>query len=210
MKICVLVIFDNGIQTMLKELLLLLLIPFLLIPISNVYAEHVLDFDAFAQYLDIAQLESESFIFEFDDVSYSIYYGYSGSMDDSFDEHIEEPIVQNMIINQERKSIEVFFEDVPTKTDFWVRIPFEVLTAEQEKYQVLIDGIDTGYDLMRMPDGYVVGMIIDSDAKHVEIIGTTVIPEFGAYAIMILGLSILGLVYFARKSSFGSTWTRIN
>ena len=166
------------------------------------YAEHVLDIEAFGQYLDISQLESEKFIFEFDDRTYAIYYGFSGSLDDSFTEHIKDPIVQDIIINQERKSIEVTFEHIPEKTDFWVRIPFDVLTADKEQYRLLIDGIDTGYDLMKMPDGYVVGMIISEDTKHVEIIGTNVIPEFGSYSVMILGASIFGFVYLARSSWF--------
>ena len=73
----------------------------------------------------------------------------------------------------------------------------------------MIDGIDTGYDLMKMPDGYVVGMIISEDTKHVEIIGTNVIPEFGSYSVMILGASIFGFVYLARSSWFAKKWTRI-
>ncbi|MFB5636485.1 MAG: PEFG-CTERM sorting domain-containing protein [Nitrosopumilus sp.] len=181
------------------------------VPASSLaFAEHIFNPDAYAQYLDISQLEAEKFVFEFDGTPHTIYYGYHGSLDDSMTDSLGDPTVKEMIINQERKSIEVTFDEVPKKTDFWVRIPFEVLTADKEQYQLLIDGEDTGYDIMKMPDGYVVGMIITEDTKHVEIIGTTVIPEFGAFAILILGLSVLGLIYFARKSAIGSTWTRIN
>lgn len=169
---------------------------------ANVYAEHVLGIEAFAQYLDISQLEAEKFVFEFDETSYEIYYGYHGSMDDSMTDSLGDPVVKEMIINQENKSIEVIFDEVPEKTDFWVRIPFEVLTAEKEKYQVLIDGVNTGYDIMKMPDGYVVGMIISADTKYVEIIGTQVIPEFGAYATLILAISIMSLALFTKKFSF--------
>lgn len=176
---------------------------------TNVYAEHVLD-EAFGQYLDISQLESDKFVFEFDDVSYDLYYGYHGSLDSSMTDELGFPIVKDMIINQERKSIEVTFEEIPEKTDFWVRIPFDILTAEKENYQVLVDGVDIGYDLMKMPDAYVVGMIISEDTQHVEIIGTHVIPEFGAYATLILVISILGLVFFARKFSFTHSLPRIN
>lgn len=194
-----------------KNILLMLpLLALLTIPISNAYAEHVLPFDAHGQFLDISQLEAEKTLFVFDDVEYTIYYGYHGSLDDSMTDEFGEPVVSEMIINQERKSIEVSFDKVPEATDFWVRIPFEILTAEKENYQVLVNGEDTGYDLMKMPDAYVVGMIITEETEHVEIIGTQVIPEFGTFAIMVLGVSILGIVYFVRKSPFGATWTRIN
>ncbi|NCF21719.1 MAG: PEFG-CTERM sorting domain-containing protein [Nitrosopumilaceae archaeon] len=182
----------------------------MLIPVSNAYAEHVLINEAYGQFLDISQLEAEKETFEFDDVTYTLYYGYHGSLDSSMTESFEEPVVTEMIINQDNKSIEVTFEEVPDATDFWVRIPFEVLTAEKEQYQVLVNGEDTGYDLMKMPDAYVVGLIITEETEHVEIIGTQVIPEFGTIAILVLGVSIVGIIYATRRSSFTTGWTRIN
>jgi len=64
----------------------------------------------------------------------------------------------------------------------------------------LIDSVDTGYDIMKMPDGYVIGMIIDKDTRQVEIIGTHVIPEFDS-SILVLGSSILAIVYVVHKFS---------
>jgi len=181
-----------------------------LIPTTKVYAEHVLNIEAFGQYLDISQLEAEKFVLEVGEDSYTVYYGYHGSMDDSMSDHFSEPVVEEMTLNQDRKSLEFNFEKVPEKTDFWVRIPFDVLTAEKEQYQVLINGVDTGYDLMKMPDGYVIGMIISQDTENVEIIGTKVIPEFGALAILVLAVAILSIVYVSKKSPLGKGWTRIN
>jgi predicted secreted protein with PEFG-CTERM motif len=193
-----------------EKVLIASLFLLLLVPTSNAYAEHVLDFEAYGQFLDISQLEAEKESFEFDDVIYTLYYGYHGSLDSSMTDSFGAPIVTEMIINQERKSIEVNFEEVPEATDFWVRIPFEVLTAEKEQYQVLVNGEDIGYDLMKMPDGYVVGLIITEDTEHVEIIGTKVIPEFGTIAILVLGVAIVGIIYASRRSSFTTGWTRIN
>jgi len=206
----VLIIFDKSkLFSMNKKSLVMPIFFLMLIPFTNVYAEHVLDVEAFAQYLDIAQLEAEKFVLEIDGNSYDIYYGYHGSLD-AMGTDFQEPTVSEIILNVERKSLEVSFEDVPEKTDFWVRIPFEVLTADQEKYQLLINEIDTGYDLMKMPDGYVVGLIISEDTKHVEIIGTKVIPEFGALSILVLGVAVVSIIYLARKSPFGTNWTKIN
>jgi len=182
----------------------------LAIPWSNVYAEHVLGIEAYGQFLDISQLEAEKSSFEFDGVSYELYYGYHGSMDDSMSGELGDPTVKEVIINQERKSIKVTFEEVPERTDFWLRIPFEVLTAEKEKYQLLINDVDTGYDIMKMPDGYVIGMIIPKDTKHVEIIGSNEIPEFGVVSILVLGIATIGTFYAVRKFPFGSRWTSIN
>jgi len=65
--------------------------------------------------------------------------------------------------------------------------------------------MDTGYDLMKFPNDHVIGFIIAEETEHVEIIGTSVIPEFGSIVIMILGISISGLVYYSRRTSIGIT-----
>ncbi len=188
----------------------LLFVSLLLLPISGfAYAEHIFNPEAFAQYLDISQLESEKVTFTFDDVSYDVYYGYHGSLDAIGSEFIY-PTMSSMKINEERKSLEIVMEDVPEKTDFWVRAPEDVIYADNEKFTVLVDGVDTGYDLMKFPNDYVVGFIISQDTKNIEIIGTRVIPEFGAFSLLILVVSVLGLLFFTRKLTIGPNLTRIN
>ena len=187
-----------------------LLFLLLIFPTStHAFAEHIFNPEAYAQYLDISQIESEKVTFVFDEKSYDIYYGYRGSLD-SMGSDSTYPVLESMNINQESKSIEIIMEDVPEKTDFWVRIPDDVLYAEGEKFTVLVDGVDTGYDLMKFPNDHIIGLIISEDTKNIEIVGTMVIPEFGAYAILVLGISIMMLVYFVRNSSLAPSWTRIN
>ena len=182
----------------------------LIIPASSyAFAEHIFNPDAYAQYLDISQLESEKVTFEFDGNSYDVYYGYRGSLD-SMGSHELYPILSSMSINEERKSIEIIMEDVPEKTDFWVRTPEDVLYAEGEKFKVIVDGVDTGYDLMKFPNEYVVGFVISEDTEYIEIIGTRVIPEFGVITILILGLSIIGIIGLTRINLLVNGWTRIN
>lgn len=181
----------------------------LIIPANYAFAEHIFASEAYAQYLDISQLESEKVTFDFDGKSYDIYYGYHGSLDamgsdDPF------PILYSMNINEERKSIEIIMEGVSEKTDFWIRTPQDVLYAEGEKFTVLVDGVDTGYDLMKFPNDYVIGFIISEDTKNIEIIGTKIIPEFGGLAVLILAISVMGIICLARKNPVLNGWTRIN
>jgi predicted secreted protein with PEFG-CTERM motif len=114
-----------------------------------------------------------------------------------------------MSINTEGKSIKVTMESVPTESVLWFRLPLEVISADNAKYQLLVDGMDTKYDLTKFPEEYALGMIIPKNTKHIEIIGTKVIPEFGALSITILAISFIGIIYVV-KSRFGSIWTRIN
>ena len=83
---------------------------------------------------------------------------------------------------------------VPEKNEFWVRIPFKVIYAENENYKVLVDGVDTKYDLMKFPSDYVVGVLLPQNTKNIEIIGTKVIPEFGLVPVLILGISIFSVI----------------
>jgi len=173
----------------------------LTIPASSfAFAEHVFNPDAFAQYLDISQLESDKVTLTFDGKPYDLYYGYHGSLDALGSDSVF-PTLSTMKINEEKKSLEITMADVPEKTDFWVRMPDAVISAENENYIVLVDGVDTGYDLMKFPNDHVIGFFITEDTKNIEIIGTSVIPEFGSIAIMILGFSILGVIYYSRRSS---------
>lgn len=181
----------------------------LLIPWSNAYGEHIFDRDAFAQYLDISQIESEKFVLEADGNSYDIYYGYHGSLD-AMGSDYQDPTLSEITINDERKSLEITMSEVPERTDFWVRTPFEVITAEKENYQVFVDGVDTGYDLMKFPNDYVIGVFIPENTKHIEIVGTQVIPEFGPLSILILGAAVGGIVYLVRKSPFGVNLAKIH
>ena len=158
--------------------------------------------EASGQYFDIAQLMAEKFVFEIDERPFDVYYGYKGSLDSIGSEYTE-PVLSSMSINEERKSIEITMENVPEKTDFWVRIPQEMLYAENEDFIVLVNGEDTRYDLMKFPDDYVIGFVILETTEKIEIIGTKVIPEFGIFSIMVLGISILGLIFFVQKTSVG-------
>ena len=170
--------------------------------IPNVFAEHVLDVNAFAQFPDISQLSAEKFTLEVNNTSHDLYYGYRGSLDSVSKAGESAPVLSLMSINQERKSLEITMSRVPEKNEFWVRIPFKVIYAENENYKVLVDGVDTKYDLMKFPSDYVVGVLIPQNTKNIEIIGTKVIPEFGLVPVLILGISILSVITL-RKINLG-------
>jgi hypothetical protein len=180
-----------------------------MLPVSVAYAEHLFENnEAFAQHLDISPISAEKFVMTVDDDSHDMYYGYSGSID-SMGSDKPHPVLSSMSINQDRKSLEITFSEVRENSVFWVRMPDEVISAEKGKFKVFVDGKDTLYDLTMRPDNIALGMIVPKDGQYVEIIGTSVIPEFGSLVFLTLGVSILGLVYFVRKSSFNRYFTGI-
>ena len=179
---------------------IVVILSFLIMLPANVYAEHIFeDVKAFAQYLDIAQLSSEKFVITVDDDSYDMYYGYHGSLDSMVSDD-PQPKLSSMSINQERKSLEIIFDEVSTDSVFWVRMPYEVISAEKEHFQLFIDDIETQYDLTKFPNDYALGMIIPKGGAHIEIVGTKVIPEFGTIAMMVLSVAITSIVAITAKS----------
>ena len=177
---------------------------------ANAYAEHIFeDTEAFAQQLDIVQLSSEKVIITVDEISYDIYYGYHGSFD-SMASNEPQPELKSMSINQERKSLEIIFDKVPENSIFWVRMPDEVISAEKGLFQVFVDSKETKYELIQFPNDTSLGIIMPKDGQHVEIIGTKVIPEFGSLSLVILGVSVLGMVFILRKSNMSNIWPKIN
>lgn len=184
-----------------KPVIIIVIAFVLFVPVSEVYAEHIFeDAEAFAQYLDIAQLSSEKFVITVDDDSYDMYYGYHGSLD-SMASDKPQPKLSSMSINQERKSLEITFDEVPADSVFWVRMPFDVIFAENEHFQLLIDGQETLYDLTKFPNDYSLGMIVPKEGQHVEIIGTKVIPEFSIMVLPIFVISVLLIVTITRRYS---------
>jgi predicted secreted protein with PEFG-CTERM motif len=166
---------------------------------APIYAEHIFeDGEAFAQQLDISQISAEKFVMIVDDTSYDMYYGYHGSLD-SMASDKSEPVLSSMSINQERMSLEITFSEIPANSVFWVRMPNDLISAEKGKFKVFVDGKDTLYDLTIFPNDIALGMIVPKDGRHVEIIGTNVIPEFGSIAILILVLPIVSIVVISRK-----------
>ena len=177
------------------------ILPVLIMVPGTIYAERIFtDVDVFAESLDIVQLSSDKFTIVVDDVSYDLYYGYHGSFD-SMASNEPQPKLSAMSLNQEKKSLEITFDSVPTDSVFWVRIPDELISAEKGLFQVFVDGTETKHELIQFPNDVSLGIIVPQDGQHVEIIGTRVIPEFGVYAILIFAVSIFGTIYFVRKIS---------
>ena len=199
-------------RNMKKILIFVPLFLLLLIPFPNVHAEHIFkDRMAFAQLLDTIKSTGESYTIEVDDNTFDIYYGGYGSIEIGGEAlETDEPTLSSMNLNVERKSLEITLNPIPNDKVFWVLLPLEVISAEEAKYQLFIDGVNTKYDLTKFGENYALGMILPPGAENVEIIGTNVIPEFGTVAILVLGVAIVGIIYVARKSPFGTNWTRIN
>ena len=162
-------------------------------------------FSAFGDHPDIAKMVSKNYELVIDDQSYTIHYGYHGSLEADIEELKTEILldVSSMSINTERKSLEVYLENVVEQQLFWVMIPFEVISAEGDDFILLIDGVETGYEFTKFPHDNSIGMIIPPGTKQVEIMGSSVIPEFNAILLVTL-LAFIPVVLFRKFQKIGN------
>ena len=151
----------------------------------------VLVIPGFAQMEDIAQMTADKYLLTFDDKEFIIYYGYAGSFEIEIEKDVRHPIVSSMEINPEKKSLEINFEKTPEISLIWFRLPVELISAEGDNFVLLVDGIESGYDLVDYQKDIRIGFILGEGTETVEIIGTNVIPEFNGLIIFVFSASLL-------------------
>ena len=155
---------------------------------------------AYAQ--DISQLMAEKYSLQVDEQTFDVYYGFKGSLEvDISDLEVDNPYASSMILNKEKKSMEVFFDDHEYAGPVWIRLPTELITAEGGAFQLFIDDTEKPFELTYYADEISVGFFMPEGTQKVEVIGTSVIPEFSTIAVLVLGMGITSSIILRRKIS---------
>lgn len=155
-----------------------------------------------AQTADILEVVGDKYFIKINGQEYRVLYGYGSSFEVS-QKDIERdlPDLISINLNKERKSLQIQLDNVHESFLFWTMPDPELLSAEDYNYQVFVDGKQTLYDLVIQAKGARIGFVMPPGTENVEIIGTKVVPEFGSLAMVILGVSIVGIVLIVRKST---------
>lgn len=86
---------------------------------------------------------------------------------------------------------------------FEIAFSSELLAASNAEFVVLVDGLETDYSVTYKGDNPQIAFQIPSDTEEIEIIGTSVVPEFPFGALVIMAsLSVVVLVSRTRLASF--------
>ncbi|MGI0057679.1 MAG: PEFG-CTERM sorting domain-containing protein [Nitrosarchaeum sp.] len=119
---------------------------------------------------------------------------------------IEGGIVKNMSIDKNIFALIVTIE--PTDNgSISLEIPREILDAKKqdktdEAFIIIIDGIETPYkETVIDSNSRAITINFEQDDSDIEIIGTTIIPEFGTITVMILTIGIITTI-FVTKNKF--------
>lgn len=124
---------------------------------------------------------------------YDLTYGISGG------------VITQIFPDEEAKSLIIQIDSISNGT-LSIKLPREVIDAkfgeEDDEFFVVIDGLEVDFDETKTGNERTITVDFPEDTEEIEIIGTSVVPEFGGIAILVLIISIFSVI-FASKSKLG-------
>ncbi|HSA98655.1 MAG TPA: hypothetical protein VLF17_06215 [Candidatus Nitrosotenuis sp.] len=145
------------------------------------------------QQFDIAQLMMKKYQLHVGEKNFEILYRLSTleTMAEDSGEDYNAKIV-SMSINSERSSLIINLDNILHSDVMSVRFPQELLSADKEKFTLLVNGQEKKYDFSVSGKYTNLIFIVTKQTTEVEIVGTKVIPEFtGGLLVLIATTSLL-------------------
>ena len=83
-------------------------------------------------------------------------------------------------------------------SNFEILLPTELISAENNEFVVLVDGIEVDYDVSAQNDASILQFFVPANSQEIEIIGTYVIPEF-PLGVLVVPATMIIIVTFVTK-----------
>ena len=87
-------------------------------------------------------------------------------------------------------------------SNFEISLPTELISAENNEFVVLVDGVETDYDVSAQNDASMLKFFVPANSQEIEIIGTHVIPEFPLGVLLVLATMIVIVTFVTKISKF--------
>ena len=129
--------------------------------------------------------ESGKYDLKVDEKTFSVPYSFDGKL-------------ISMDIDKESKSLLIGTTGVDEST-FELAFPSELISAENDEFVILLDGIETDYTVTHDGDITKLSLVIPIATEEIEIIGSNVIPEFPFGVLAIMGIVSIMAVVFSRS-----------
>lgn len=129
--------------------------------------------------------ESGKYDLKIDENAFSLPYSFDGK-------------IISMDIDKESKSLLIGTTGVDEST-FELSFPSELLSAENDEFVILLDGMETDYTVTHADDMTKLSLVIPIATEEIEIIGSNVIPEFPFGVLAIMGVVSIMAVVFSRS-----------
>ena len=87
-------------------------------------------------------------------------------------------------------------------SNFEISLPTELISAENNEFVVLVDGVETDYDVSTQNDASMLQFFVPANSQEIEIIGTHVIPEFPLGVLLVLATMIVIVTFVTKIGKF--------
>ena len=118
---------------------------------------------------------------------------------------MSEGMIKQVYPDEDSKSLILKIDSISNGT-LAIKLPREVIDAkfgdDDDDFFVVIDGEEVSFDETKSVNDRTLSINYLGGSEEIEIIGTSVIPEFGAIAMIILMISIMAII-FTSKSKLG-------
>lgn len=111
----------------------------------------------------------------------------------------------SMGIDKEAKSLLIGITNVGEST-FEVSFPSELLSAENDEFVVLLDGIEAEYAITHADNMAKLSLAVPAATEEIEVIGSSVIPEFPFGALVTMGIVSVMVLVFSRTNLMRPRW----
>jgi hypothetical protein len=105
-----------------------------------------------------------------------------------------------MQVDQESTSLLIGTTNVEDST-FEIGFPSELLSATNGEFIVLVDGLETDYTVSYNGEEPTITFPIEAGSEEIEIIGTSVVPEFPLGAMAVMGAVSTMVLVFSRAKT---------
>ncbi len=87
-------------------------------------------------------------------------------------------------------------------SNFEISLPTELISAENNEFVVLVDGVEVDYAVSTQNDVAMLQFFVPANSQEIEIIGTNVIPEFPLGALVVLATMIVIVTFMTKIGKF--------
>lgn len=106
-------------------------------------------------------------------------------------------VIKQVVPDYDEKSLRIEVDSISNGT-LSIKLPREVIDAkfdeEDDDFFVILDGLDVDFDETKSGNERTIKFDFPEGTEEIEIIGTSVIPEFGGIAVLILVMSIISVI----------------
>ena len=132
--------------------------------------------------------EKSTYLLEIDEHSYILEY------------EIDADVLE-MAIDGELTSFLIGIEKTQDSV-FFMNLPSELISAENNEFAVLVDGFEVDYELESSETSSDISFFVPEGSQEIEIIGTQVIPEFPIGLLFIFAVIMIGVIFVTNSGRF--------